>query len=130
MGANTRGEGECLKGGHSFTARRPAREPPMDVDDTGEVETSAAEADMDGGDLFERLDAMSKAAVMAPEDDLILRMGAVSKLRTARSKEKKASSSTSGLAKPKSAIGKRRDRRRASDSPRKLTPRVAPSAGD
>ena len=102
----------------------------MDVDDTGEVETNAAEADMDGGDLFERLDAMSKAAVMEPEDDLILRMGAVSKLRTARSKEKKASSSTSGLAKPKSAIGKRRDRRRASDSPRKLTPRVAPSAGD
>jgi ABC-type microcin C transport system permease subunit YejB len=58
----------------------------MDVDDAGEVETNAAEADMDGGDLFERLDAMSKAAVMAPEDDLILRMGAVSKLRTARSK--------------------------------------------
>jgi len=108
------------------------REPPMDVDDAGEVETNAAEADMDGGDLFERLDAMSKAAVMAPEDDLILRMGAVSKLRTARSKEKKASSSTSGLAKPKSAIGKRRDRRRASDSPRKpgATPRMAPSAGD
>lgn len=116
-----------MKGGHSFTARRPAREPPMDVDDTGEVETNAAEAGMDYGDLFERLDAMNKAAVMAPEDDLILRMGAVSKLRTARSKkEKKASSSTSGLAKPKSAIGKRRDRRRASESPRKpgATPRV------
>lgn len=99
---------------HRHLHRLPVAPPAqMDVDDA--ADSDAADAGDSSTDLFERLNALDKAETLAAEDDLILRMSAVSKLRErkgAHAKEKKRSPSKFAAdSKPKSGIGKRRTSR-------------------
>ena len=65
-----------------------------------------------GGDLFERLEALDKAETLPAEDDLILRMSAVSKLRGKRAGKKEKSNRSSpskfDVAKPQRGISKKK----------------------
>jgi len=67
------------------------------------------------GDLFERLEAMSRAEPLSAEDDLILRMSAVSKLKSRKGmgvKDKQKGKSKAMITSPAKGIAKRRQQPR------------------
>ena len=67
----------------------------------------------DPSDLWEQLDGLTSAEPLSAEDDLILRMGAVSKVRSSkRSKDKKGKQRNTGSISPtKGAIRKKEKRK-------------------
>jgi hypothetical protein len=71
---------------------------------------SAAEATGDSSDLMSNLDTLDKAEPMAAEDDLILRMQAVSKIRGWQGKgaKEKGTGKSGSAGKPKHSIEKKR----------------------
>lgn len=69
------------------------------------------------GDLFERLDALQHAEPLDAEDDLILRMSSVSKLRSckaAKMKRSERSASKAVASKPHGGIAKRKSAKKQS----------------
>ena len=74
-----------------------------------------ADRSMEDGDLFERLDSMSRAEPLSAEDDLVLRMSAVSKVRSRKGvKEKRKGKCKVEASSPSKGIAKRRQPKRDS----------------
>lgn len=87
----------------------------------------------DPSDLFSQLDEMARAEPISAEDDLILRMQAVSKVRAGAKKEKKAKGSSTKPANPiAKKVRSRRDGMHVESSrttqQSRATPRAAAAA--